>query len=106
MERVTETKNSMLMKLKENSPVYQKRPRFHIYPQMPVRQIQHFLKQAARRLKPVTVQLHPSTYTKQTTEVSGTLSLSPHSSHVILTTKDEETVHLIQPKSIRHVRLS
>jgi len=106
MERVTETKQSMLMKLKEHSPVYQKRPQFHLYPQMPVRQIKHFVTQAARQLKEVTVQLHPSTYTKQATEVSGTLTLSPHSSHVILTAQDEETVHLIQPQSIRHVRLS
>jgi len=106
MERVTEKKNSVLTRLKENSPAYRNRPQFHIYPQMPVRQIQHFVKQAARRAKPVTIQLHPSTYTKEATEVSGTLSLSPHSSHVILTMKDKQTVHLIQPQSIRHLRLA
>lgn len=106
MERVMEPKNSIFTNLKDTYQVVRSRPDFKVYPQMPVSQIQYYVKQATRRDKGITIQMNPSTQNKEMTEVSGRISLSPTSSHVILKTKDEQTVHLIQPQHIRHLRLS
>jgi 23S rRNA U2552 (ribose-2'-O)-methylase RlmE/FtsJ len=105
MERVMAPKNSIFTNLKDTYQVVRSRPNFKVYPQMPVSQIQHYVKQVARREKIVTIQLNPSTQNRQMTEISGNISLSPTSSHVILKTEDQQTVHLIQPQHIRHLRL-
>lgn len=106
MERITEPKQSIFTNLKDSYHIVRSRPDFNVYPQMPVDQIRYYVKQAARREETVTIQINPSSQNKQLREVSGNLSLSPSTSHVILTTKNEQTIHLIQPQHIRHLRLS
>lgn len=106
MERVTEPKNSIFTNLKVNYEIARNRPDFDVFPQMPVNQIQHYIKQVARKEQHITIQINPSTHSRQMNEISGKVSLSPTSSHIILTTSDEQMVHLIQPQHIRHLRLS
>lgn len=106
MERVTEPNNSILTNLKVNYDIARSRPDFDVFPQMPVNQIQHYVKQVARKEQLVTIQTNPSPHARQMKEVSGKVSLSPTSSHVILTTSNEQMVHLIQPQHIRHLRLA
>lgn len=105
MERVMESKNSIFTNLKDSYQIGRSRPDFKVYPQMPAQQIQHYVKQAARREQMVKIQMNPSSQKKEMAEVLGSISLSPTSSHVILTAKNTETVHLIQPQHIRHLRL-
>lgn len=105
MERVMEPKNSIFTNLKDTYQIVRSRPDFKVYPQMPVSQIQYYVKQAARREKMITIQMNPSSQKKQMAEVSGRISLSPTSSHVILTANDRQTIHLVQPRHIRHLRL-
>lgn len=106
MERVIEPKKSIIMNLMDTYEVVRSRPDFDIYLQMPFHQIELFVKQAARKEWHVTIQLNPSPFSKALTEVSGKISLSPRSSHVILTDDLNQTVHLVQPHLIRHLRLS
>ena len=106
MERVTEPKNSFFKSLLDNYPNTRKRPYIKSYPQMPGSQIQHYIKQAVRQQKQVSIQLNPSTFSDHLTEVTGTIKFSPSSSHIVLITSDEQTVHLIQPHHIRHLCLS
>lgn len=105
MERVMEPKSSIFTSLKDGYQVARSRPDFNVYPQMPISQIQHIVKQAARREQTITIQTSPSSHNKQLNEVSGKISLSPTSSHVILMAEDKQMVHLIQPQHIRHLRL-
>lgn len=105
MERVTEPKKSIITDFFNTYQVVRRRPEVNVYPQMPLKQIQHFIKQAAQTEQQVIVQMNPSSFSKQINEVTGKLSLSPQSSHVILTTELQSTIHLIQPKHIRHIRL-
>ncbi len=105
MERVTEPKNSIFASLKDSYEVVRNRPNFKTYPQMPLKQVEHYIKQAARKEKTVAVQLNPAGYNKQITEVTGKISLSPTSSQIILATVDKLVIHLIQPQYIRHLRL-
>jgi hypothetical protein len=106
MERARDGKQSVLANLIEHYQLAYQHLSFKVFPQMPAEQIQYFVKQAARDEQPVTIQLHEFVNTHNISEVSGTITLSPHSSHIILKPADEHTIHLIQPNSIRHVRLS
>lgn len=101
-----EPKIDFLTTIKDNYQIARSRPDFIVFPQMPVNQIQHYIKQAARKELAVVIQLNPSPHNKQMNEAVGKLSLSPSSSHVILKTFDEQMVHLIQPQHIRHLRLA
>lgn len=105
MQRVMEPKSSIFTSLKDGYQLVRSRPDFNVYPQMPVSQVQHIVKQAARREQTIAIQTNPSAHHKQLNEVSGKISLSPTSSHVILVTEDQQMVHLIQPQHIRHLRL-
>lgn len=106
MERVMESKNSIFTNLKDSYQVVRSRPDFKVCPQMPAQQIQHYVKQAARQEKTVIIQMNPSSQNRHMAEVLGRISLSPSSSHVILTTENKQAVHLIQPQHIRHLRLA
>ena len=106
MERVKEPKNSIFATLKDSYNVVRSRPNFNIYPQMPIKQIQYYIKQAARKEEIVAIQLNPSGHSKHITEIAGKISLSPTSSQIILTPMDKLAIHLIQPQYIRHLRLS
>lgn len=101
-----EPKIDFLTTIKDNYQIARSRPDFIVFPQMPVNQIQHYIKQAARKELAVVIQLNPSPHNKQMNEAVGKLTLSPSSSHVILKTFDEQMVHLIQPQHIRHLRLA
>lgn len=105
MERVTESKNNIFAHLMDSYHVVRSRPQFKVYPQMPVKQIQHFVKQAARLKRQVAIQLNPSPFSSDLNEVFGKISLSPSSGHIILSPEDGKTFHLIQPESIRHLRI-
>lgn len=105
MERVSDRKQSTLTNLMEFYQLAQQHSTLKVFPQMPTQQIQYFIKQAARRDNLVTIQLNNFTQTKDVSEVTGKLSLSPHSSHIILAPVENQPIHLIQPKAIRHVRL-
>lgn len=106
MERVTESKTNLFANLMDGYQIVRSRPQFKIYPQMPVNQIQHYVKQAARLNKNVTIQLNASPFSNELSEASGKLKLSPSSGHVILSAENERTVHLIRPDQIRHLRIA
>lgn len=106
MERVTESKTNLLANIMDGYQIARSRPQFQIYPQMPVNQIQHYVKQAARLNKDVTVQLNASPFSNELSEASGKLKLSPTSGHVILSASNGRTVHLIRPDQIRHLRIA
>ncbi len=105
MERLTESRSNLLINLIDNYQVVRSRPQFKIYPQMPHKQIQHFVKQASMLNKKIAIQLNSSPFTKELNEVIGVLKVSKNTSHVILTTETNNTIHLIQPEYIRHIRL-
>lgn len=106
MERVAEPKKSILSQFINTYSHTLVRPNFTVYPQMPAKQIQHNIMQAVRNEHLLTIQLNPNSLEKEFTEVTGSLSLSPTSSHIILTTIKKQTVYLIQPQQVRHVRLA
>lgn len=105
MERVTESKNNLLMNLLDNYQEIYSRPHFKVYPQMPKNQISHFTKKAIDSNKDVAIQLNPTPFSDDLNEVSGKISKSPHSEHIILYPKEGNTFHLIQPDDIHHLRL-
>ncbi len=105
MERTTEFKTNVWVNLLDNVEVVRNRPKFKVYPQMPGKQIQHFVAKASESKVQVAVQLNESPYKKEFVEVIGTLKVSPKSSHVILSQPMNNAVHLIQPKYIRHIRV-
>src|SRR5699024_3706474 len=105
MERVTESKNNLLMNLLDNYQEIYSRPRFKVYPQMPKNQISHFIKKAIDSNKDVAIQLNLSTFSYDLNEVSGKISNSPHSELIVLYPTEGNTFHLIQPDDIHHLRL-
>lgn len=106
MQRVKEMKPSVLTTIFDSYQVVRNRPDIKLFPQMPLNQVSHLLKQAAHKEMTVTIQLNPSALLKDRVEVTGKISLSPHSSQVILKTDTHKTIHLIQPRHIRHLRVA
>lgn len=106
MERIPESKITLFANFIDGHQTVQSRPQFKIRPQMPVNQIQHYVKQAARLNKNVTIQLNASPFSNDLNEATGKITLSPRSGHVILSTANERTVHLIRPDQIRHLRIA
>lgn len=106
MEKLAEVKKTMLTQFFEDNPHNSAQKELKIYPEMPIEQIQHYIKLAARKKNTITVQFNPSSFSKKFTEVTGKIKLSPQSSQVIITPKNEQTIHLIQPRFIRHIRLA
>lgn len=105
MERMAEEKISLLSMIKDNYSTYLKRRAFEVKPQMPPRQISHFMKQAVRKEALITIQLNPTPLNKMMSEATGVATFSPYSTQVILTSQDNKTVHLINADQIRHIRL-
>ncbi len=106
MQRVPELNNDFLTTFKNSYMVTRSRPRFETFPQMPIEQILHYVKQAVRRNNEVIIQLQPSFYNQQIEEIQGTIAFSPRSSQIILTPVDNQMIHLVQPQLIRHLRLA
>lgn len=106
MEKLAEVKKTIVTQFLDDYPNYATHQQLSIYPQMPTNQIRHYIKLAARKNKPIITQFNPSTFSTEFTEVTGKIKLSPKSSQIILTPKDEQTIHLIQPHFIRHIRLA
>lgn len=105
MERMAEEKTNLLSLIKDNYSTYLKRRAFAVKPQMPAKQISHFMKQAVRKEVSITIQLNPTTFNKMISEATGVATFSPYSTQVILTSRDKKTVHLINAEQIRHIRL-
>src|SRR5699024_6731737 len=105
MERVTESKNNLLMNLLDNYQEIYSRPRFKVYQQMHKNHIRQFTKQAIDSNKEVAMQLNPTACTEDLHEFSGKITKTTHSAHIILYTKKGNTFHLIQPDDIHYLRL-
>lgn len=105
MEKLAEVKRTIFTQFIEDYPNNDTHKEFKVYPQMPMDQIRHYIKLAARENKSIIIQFNPSLFTNQFTKAAGKIKLSPKSSQVILTPKNEQTIHLIQPQFIRHIRL-
>lgn|SRR5699024_313277 len=105
MERVTESTSNLFMNFLDNYQTVRNRPHFKVYPQMPVNQIKQFIKQATYRNLDIAIQLNPSPFSDNPSEIFGKISISPHSGHIILSPKDGNTYHLIQQAHIRHIRI-
>lgn len=103
MEKLAEVKKSLFTQLIDDSTHANKQ--ISIYPQMPAAQIQYYIKRAARKKRFITIQFNPTSFSKEYTEASGQIQLSHKSSHIILTTKNSDKIHLIHPQYIRHIRL-
>lgn len=108
MEKTIDPIKSMLSVIKEDFLLMSDftEQQIHIFPQMPRKQINHFVNQAINHSNRLTIQINPSIYAKQITEVSGNISISPNSKHIILNAENNELVYLIPLHSIRHLRLT
>lgn len=105
MEKLIEVKNSIVSQIIDLNPNASHQREFVVYPQMPIKQIEHYIKQATLKDKPITIQLNPSEFSKEVSEISGYIKISTRTDHIILVPKNDQTVHLVQPPSIRHLRL-
>ncbi|WP_225744240.1 hypothetical protein [Marinilactibacillus sp. Marseille-P9653] len=103
MEKFAVEKNQILHYFKET---YLNRSHFAVHKQMPALQLRHFIKQAVRKQKLITIQLNPSAHDSSISECTGTASFSPYSSQIILNSHNSNTVHLINSDQIRHIRLA
>ncbi len=106
MQKVMDPYSDFFSTLKDSYKIARSRPNFEVFPQMPLHQIRYFVKQAVRKEKEVVIQLNPSPHDKKIKEIIGKITLSHRSSHVILKPSNEQTVHLIRPHLIRHLRLA
>ena len=106
MEKLADVRKTIITQFLEENPNNIRHKEFKVYPEMPMEQIQHYIKLAARKNKTITVQLNPSSFSNEFTEICGQIKLSPKSSQVIITPENEQTIHLIQPRFIRHIRLT
>lgn len=106
MQRVREPKMSVLTNIFDSYQVVRSRPDINLFPQMPLNQVSHLIKQAAQKNLYVTLQMNPNLFNKEVVEVTGTIDLSPQSSQIILKSDSEKTIHLIQPRHIRHLRIA
>lgn len=79
---------------------------FHVKPQMPLFQIEHFLDQVCQKNVMVTLQLNKNAYRKNLTEVRGKVYQSKHSQQFVLKEFGSNIVHLINMEEIRHLRLN
>ncbi len=105
MEKLADATKTIFTQFVEDYPNYTARKQFKVYPRMPMEQIRHYIKLAARKNESITIQFNPSPFSHEFTEISGKIQLSPKSSQIILTPKTDQTIHLIQPRFIRHIRL-
>lgn len=105
MEKLAEVKKTIFTQFIEDNPSHATHTQFTVYPQMPMKQIQHYIKLGARKNRVMIIQFNPSSFSNAFTEVTGKIKLSPKSSQIILTPRNEQTIHLIQPQFIRHIRL-
>lgn len=106
MEKLADTKKTVFTQLIEDFPKNAAYEQFKVYPQMPMDQIQHYIRLGARKKNSIIIQFNPSSFSNEFSEVAGCIRLSPKSSQIILTPRDEQTIHLIQPQFIRHIRLA
>lgn len=106
MEKLADATKTIFSQFIEDYPSKTSQFQFKVYPQMPMEQIRHYIKLAARKNKFIIVQLNPSSFSNKFTEVSGQIKLSPKSSQIILTPRNGQTVHLIQSQFVRHIRLT
>lgn len=82
-----------------------KRNHINVYPQMPQRQIQHYLKITKDKKKKIFIQLKPSSYSKSFVEISGKIIHSNKKNQIVLNSIGENTSHIVQIKYINHIRL-
>ena len=106
MQRVREPKMSVLTNIFDSYQVVRSRPDINLFPQMPLNQISHLIKQAAHNKLTVKLQMNPNPFNKEVTEVTGIINLSPQSSQIILKSDSNNAIHLIQPRHIRHLRMA
>ena len=106
MQTVKEPKLSVLTNLFDSYQVVRSRPDINLFPQMPLNQISHLIKQAAHSKLNVTLQMNPNSFKKEVVEVTGIIDLSPQSSQIILKSDSKHPIHLIQPRHIRHLRIA
>lgn len=106
MQKVAEQKNTLFSLIKENYFSYTKQYTFKVYSQMPRKQVALFIQQAVQKGLLITIQLNASPLNTIISEATGFPSFSPHSSQVILASKDKKTIHLIKSEDIRHIRLA
>ncbi|WP_208558709.1 hypothetical protein [Marinilactibacillus kalidii] len=103
MELFAAEKNPIIHYFKEN---YLTKRHFAVQKQMPLQQLRHFIKQAVRKQKIITIQLNPTNQYPVVSECTGIATFSPYSSQIILTSVNSNTVHLVNSDQIRHIRLS
>lgn len=106
MQRVKEPKMSVLTHIFDSYQVVRSRPDTNLFPQMPLHQVSHLIKQAAHKNLIITLQMNPTPFKKEIMEVTGIIDLSPQSSQIILKSDSAKTIHLIQPRHIRHLRIA
>lgn len=106
MKRIVEAKNLIFPQLLNDFTDNVKNDSTKLYPEMPERQIQHYIKLSNRKSEKVVIQLKPSIYSNEFTEAIGKIALSPNNEQIILTSPLKKTVHLIQMKQIHHIRLA
>lgn len=105
MQKASEEKHRFLSFIKGNYDNYMKHRSFEVKPQMPMKQVSYFIRQAVRKKYMITIQINPTPYNNRVSEATGMAHFSPYSSQVILTAQGKKTTYLINAETIRHIRL-
>lgn len=79
---------------------------FYLYPEMPVKQIRHYIQLSSERSYPIVLQLKPNAYLNSFTEVSGEIIFINPKKQIVLKNPNHNTVHLLQIEDIHHLRLA
>ncbi|EKU94190.1 Uncharacterised protein [Alloiococcus otitis] len=93
---------SNLSKLKDRLMNQSEFMSFDIKPQMPKKQVSHFVKQAVRQGRLVAIQINQGDGI--ISELVGTPSRSKQSHHLVIKGRKHKTLYLISGSQIRHIR--
>ncbi|WP_018658886.1 hypothetical protein [Allofustis seminis] len=103
MEKLSRQPKELLERIKISTlKLYEQKT---IYPQMPLKQLEHFVAQAARKHKEVILQIEVEK-TSTIEEIKGILQLVPQTGQIIVTSSNDNLIHLIYPSALRHIRIA
>ena len=95
-------KNSPMLKRDDQQIVQE---RFSLLPQMPLKQLKHFLTRAYQTKKEIIIQINPTQDHQKYIEVTGQVKFLKEKKQIFVTSTFGGFTYLLNPKVIRHIRL-
>lgn len=92
--------------LPEEDHPYIAQERFSLLPQMPLRQVEHFLLRACQTQKEIIIQINPTPTYQKYIEVTGQVYILKENKQIFVTSPSGGFTYLLNPQIIRHIRLS